>query len=208
MLKIVGHADVSSIAMLGRSNYKGDDHDFQREQVAADACVSVTSSHFDVDGVSGHELTAAFADLIRTTKRRFVDAGYDEAYACSESRDDGSLLVFQNVTKHRDVGFYLYRRGSEKERHNRLQATTFSIVLSGECTLHLHRRNRVESIRLQPGDIYVFEQTSVHSVTDSSEICVHLTTSIPKVVAKTLMPICQPSIQKIKQIEQQARNQG
>lgn len=198
MIKVVGKADVSAIANLRKSDSSVDDRDFEREEVAVDACVSMAARYLSTSGQNERELPREFADLIRATKRQYVDAAYDERYVCSEERDDGSVLVFQNVLRHRDIGFWLYKRGTDMERHNRLKVATFSIVLAGECTLNLHRRTAIESIRLGPGDVYVFEQAMIHSVTEASGICVHLTTSVPSIVAKSLAQVGKVEVQKIK----------
>jgi hypothetical protein len=62
------------------------------------------------------------------------------------------------------------------------------VVAHGECTLHLtfDCGTPFNSLPLRPGDIYVFDQHTMHAVTDASGVCVHVSTSVPYHLAEEL----------------------
>jgi hypothetical protein len=205
MIKLVGKIDRRHIPHLDTSVFNGGDRDVLNDDVAVDACVSRFAKFFAEQAEVEGDLSPMLSELIRSTRKSLVDCSFESAYTCSEERDTGSILVFRNVSQHNDLGFYLYKRNSMMKPRDRIRAATFSIVLKGQCTLNLHRKNHVESLCLSPGDVYVFNQDVVHSVSDASEACVHLTISVPMRLAMNLVPLVEGKVRKMqkeKEIEE------
>jgi hypothetical protein len=196
MIKLVGKIDRGRIPELDTTVFNGGDRDVLNDDVAVDACVSRFAKFFAKQAEAEGDLSPMLSELIRSTREALVDCSFERTHTCSEERDSGSILVFRNVSQHNDLGFYLYKRNSMMKPRDRIRAATFSIVLKGQCTLNLHRKSHVESLKLSPGDVYVFNQDIVHSVSDASEVCVHLTISVPLNVARTLPSLTLDSVRK------------
>lgn len=135
--------------------------------------------------------------LIHDTVATFAGASWNDGLWCSEDRIDGSVLVFRDVDPHVDQGLYLYRKDEFVQPRKGMPVATFSIVLFGTCALHLNRKQMTHSIALTPGDVYVFDQQLKHSVTDSNGPCIHLTTSVPLFIARTLASTVRPTVRRI-----------
>ena len=188
MVKLLGRVAIPPQAVPDVAKLDVRPEEMPDGDVAFDISVFAVSEFFKLESARANALSEELARLLIDTKQMFAGGPDNEELSCHIGRTAGSLVGFRNVVGHTDPYLQLRAKSEKGEIGSLIPAATFGIVLVGGCTLQMHFGDAIQPLRLEPGDVYVFDHCVTHSVTNASELCLHLSGSIPMSTADQMRP--------------------